>query len=212
MILNFKVILKLLSKSYYENEDVLFIARDLLGKVLLTEIDGIITSGIILETEAYKAPEDKASHAYGNRMTNRTKTMFLSGGHAYIYLCYGIHEMFNVVTAMEEIPHAILIRAIFPLKGLETMLARRKMQALNSKITKGPGSLAKALGISRKFNECQLYAQNSPIRIYDENRHYSDKQIAVSKRIGVNYAEESAHLPYRFFVKGSEYVSEQKEK
>ena len=197
----------LLKQSYFQNEDVLFIARDLLGKILLTEIDGIITSGIIVETEAYKAPEDKASHAYNNRLTNRTKTMFLAGGHAYIYLCYGIHEMFNIVTAKQGMAHAILIRAVEPFQGIDKMLVRRKMHGLKSDITKGPGSLSKALGISRQLNESKIYDTKSPIRIYDENIYYDSSQIGISKRVGVNYAGESADWPYRFFVKENVYVS-----
>jgi DNA-3-methyladenine glycosylase len=197
----------LLQKAFYQNKDVVELARNLLGKVLLTDIDGVITSGIIIESEAYKAPEDAASHAYKSRLTNRTKTMFLPGGHAYIYLCYGIHEMFNVVTAEEGIPHAILIRAIEPLQGIDCMLNRRNMESLKPAITKGPGSLAKALGISRQYNECKLFDPKSPIRIYDENIHYPDKKIGNSKRIGVQYAGKSAHWPYRFFVKNNEFVS-----
>jgi DNA-3-methyladenine glycosylase len=197
----------ILKKSYYSNPDVLYIANDLLGKVLYTEINGIITSGIIVETEAYKAPEDKASHAYNNRKTERTKTMFLDGGHAYIYLCYGIHEMFNVVTGAPGTPHAVLIRAIEPLEGTETMLLRRNMKEFKSNISKGPGSLTRALGITRQFNECKLYDSKSPVRIYDERIQYNKSQIGISKRIGVQYAEESADWPYRFFVKENEYVS-----
>ncbi len=197
----------ILKKSYYSNPDVLYIANDLLGKVLYTEINGIITSGIIVETEAYKAPEDKASHAYNNRKTERTKTMFLDGGHAYIYLCYGIHEMFNVVTGQPGTPHAVLIRAIEPLEGTETMLLRRNMKEFKSNISKGPGSLTRALGITRQFNECKLYDSKSPVRIYDERIQYNKSQIGISKRIGVQYAEESADWPYRFFVKENEYVS-----
>jgi DNA-3-methyladenine glycosylase len=200
----------LLPKHYYQHDDVVFIARDLLGKILLTEIDGIITSGIIVETEAYRAPEDKASHAFNNRRTERTKTMFLPGGHAYVYLCYGIHDMFNVVTAEDGIAHAVLIRAIEPITGIENMLSRKKMKELKSNITSGPGSVAKAMGIIRKYNECKLYHSKSPIRIYDENIRYTPEQIGISKRIGVDYAEESAEWPYRFFIKGNSYVSGRK--
>lgn len=197
----------ILKKSYYSNPDVLYIANDLLGKVLYTAINGIITSGIIVETEAYKAPEDKASHAYNNRKTERTKTMFLDGGHAYIYLCYGIHEMFNVVTGEPGTPHAVLIRAIEPLEGTEAMMLRRNMKEFKSNISKGPGSLTRALGITRQFNECKLYDSKSPVRIYDERIQYNKSQIGISKRIGVQYAEESADWPYRFFVKDNEFVS-----
>lgn len=196
----------LLNKSYFQSEDVVSIAKDLLGKILLTEINGIITSGIIVETEAYKAPEDKASHAFNNRRTERTKTMFLPGGHAYIYLCYGIHEMFNVVTAQNGIPHAVLIRAIEPIQGIDEMLKRKKMSTLKPNLTKGPGSLSKALGISRNLNACKLYDKKSTIRLYDENIRYNKSLIGSSKRIGVSYAEESADWQFRFFVKENQYV------
>jgi DNA-3-methyladenine glycosylase len=202
----------LLRQSYFQSEDVVTIAKDLLGKILLTEINGIITSGIIVETEAYKAPEDKASHAFNNRKTERTKTMFLSGGHAYVYLCYGIHEMFNVVTAKVGIPHAVLIRAIEPVLGIDEMLKRKKMSVLKPNITKGPGSLSKAMGITRNLNACKLYDKTSSIRIYDENISFKKSQIGISKRIGVSYAEESADWPYRFYVKGNKYVSSFREK
>ncbi len=196
----------LLKKTYFQSEDVVSIAKDLLGKILLTEINGIITSGIIVETEAYKAPEDKASHAFNNRRTERTKTMFLPGGHAYIYLCYGIHEMFNVVTAQNGIPHAVLIRAIEPIEGIDEMLRRKKMSILKPNLTKGPGSLSKALGISRNLNACKLYDKKSSIRLYDENIRFNKSRIGSSKRIGVSYAEESADWLFRFFVKENQYV------
>ncbi len=196
----------LLKKTYFQSEDVVSIAKDLLGKILLTEINGIITSGIIVETEAYKAPEDKASHAFNNRRTERTKTMFLPGGHAYIYLCYGIHEMFNVVTAQNGIPHAVLIRAIEPIEGIDEMLRRKKMSTLQPNLTKGPGSLSKALGISRNLNACKLYDKKSSIRLYDENIRFNKSRIGSSKRIGVSYAEESADWLFRFFVKENQCV------
>lgn len=200
----------LIKAPYYEENDVVFLARDLLGKVLLTEIHGRITSGIIVETEAYKAPEDKASHAYNNRMTERTKTMFLSGGHAYIYLCYGIHEMFNVVTAQSGTAHAVLIRAVQPLTGAEFMRKRRNLPASDYRLTRGPGCVSKALGITRSYNACKLYDPQSPIRIYDDNIRYDKLQIACSKRIGVSYAEEAADWLFRFFVKENPYVCEER--
>ncbi len=197
----------LLKESYYQNPDVLFIARDLIGKVLLTEIEGLISSGIIVETEAYRAPEDRASHAFGNKITERTQTMFLSGGHAYIYLCYGLHEMFNVVTAEKGKAHAVLIRGVQPHSGLDLMMHRRNHSIFKNQLTKGPGSVTKALGISRLQNACLLYQTNSPVRIYDEKIKYSDPEIGVSKRIGVGYAAESAIWPFRFYVKDNPFVS-----
>src|SRR5688572_1316061 len=113
-----------LDHSFYNRQDVARIAKDLLGKILVTRFDGVVTSGRIVETEAYNGAVDKASHAYGNRRTARTEVMYGRPGTAYVYLCYGIHHLFNVVTNRKDIPHAILIRAIEPLAGIETMLLR----------------------------------------------------------------------------------------
>jgi len=194
-----------LPESYYHNADVVALSRDLLGKYLFTCIDGITTGGYIVETEAYNGVIDKASHAYGNRQTPRTQTMFMQGGISYVYLCYGIHEMFNIVTSAEGQPHAILIRAINPTEGLELMQLRRNMLVLKPNITSGPGSVAKALGISRKINALSL--QSDVIWIEDRGLAFADCSITVGPRIGVSYAAEDALLPYRFYVKGNAYVS-----
>ncbi|MDB5124051.1 MAG: 3-methyladenine glycosylase [Mucilaginibacter sp.] len=194
-----------LPESYYISSDVVALSKDLLGKYLFTCIDGLTTGGYIVETEAYNGVIDKASHAYGNRMTGRTKTMFMHGGIAYVYLCYGIHEMFNIVTSVEGQPHAILIRAIQPTEGLDVMLHRRNMPALKPNITSGPGSVAKALGISRKIDTFSL--QGDTIWIEDRRLAFPDKDIAAVPRVGVSYAGEDALLPYRFYVKGNPYVS-----
>ncbi|WP_121811892.1 DNA-3-methyladenine glycosylase [Mucilaginibacter kameinonensis] len=194
-----------LPESYYLGDDVVSISKDLLGKYLFTCIDGVITGGYIVETEAYNGVVDKASHAFGNRLTPRTKTMFMQGGIAYVYLCYGIHEMFNIVTSVEGRPQAILIRAIQPTDGIEAMQVRRNMPVLKPNITAGPGSVAKALGISRNINAFSL--QGDTIWIEDRGLHFLDEQIKAGPRIGVAYAAEDALLPYRFFVKGNVYVS-----
>lgn len=192
-------------ESYYLGNDVVSISKDLLGKYLFTCIDGITTGGYIVETEAYNGVIDKASHAFGNRLTPRTKTMFMQGGIAYVYLCYGIHEMFNIVTSVEGHPQAILIRAIQPTDGIEAMLVRRNMPVLKPNITAGPGSVAKALGISRKINAFSL--QGDAIWLEDRGLIFPDEQIKAGPRIGVAYAAEDALLPYRFYVKGNIYVS-----
>jgi DNA-3-methyladenine glycosylase len=194
-----------LTDAYYYNDDVVALSKDLLGKYLFTCIDGVITGGYIVETEAYNGIIDKASHAYGNRQTHRTKTMFMQGGVAYVYLCYGIHEMFNVVTSGEGRPHAILIRAIEPTDGIEAMLYRRNMLSVKPNITSGPGSVAKALGISRNINAFSL--QSDTIWIEDRGLTFPDEAIAAVPRVGVAYAAEDALLPYRFYVKGNIYVS-----
>jgi len=140
-----------LPKSFYCTDDVLSQSKHLLGMHLCTLIDGKFTSGIIVEAEAYRAPEDKACHAYGNRMTSRTEVMFQNGGLAYIYLCYGIHHMFNVVTGPEGKAQAILIRAVEPVDGLNYMLERRKMDEIHPKLTSGPGALGQALGMHTQY-------------------------------------------------------------
>jgi DNA-3-methyladenine glycosylase len=191
--------------SYYLNQDVLFLANDLLGKVLFTQIDGEITAGIIVETEAYFGIQDKASHAYGGRRTDRTEPMFGQGGISYVYLCYGIHNLFNIVSSVEGEPHAVLIRAIEPLTGIEIMETRRNMPATKASISSGPGSAAKALGIDRSFNEKDLTGEE--IWIEDHGIRYKTDEIAATPRVGVAYAQEDALLPWRFFVKGNKYVS-----
>jgi DNA-3-methyladenine glycosylase len=191
--------------SYYLNPDVIFVARDLLGKVLFTQIEGQITAGIIVETEAYFGEIDKASHAYGGRRTNRTEIMYSQGGVSYVYLCYGIHHLFNIVTSVKGEPHAVLVRAIEPLIGTEIMEQRRNMPVTKSAISSGPGSAAKALGIDYSFNKKDLGGEE--IWIEDQGIKYTDDQIVASPRVGVAYAQEDAFLPWRFFVKGNKYVS-----
>jgi DNA-3-methyladenine glycosylase len=194
-----------LPASYYHSDNVVALSHDLLGKYLFTCIDGALTGGYIVETEAYNGIVDKASHAYGNRQTPRTQTMFQQGGIAYVYLCYGIHEMFNIVTSVEGQPHAILIRAIQPTEGLDIMLHRRNMPALKPNITMGPGSVARALGISRKINAFSLTGDD--IWLEDKGLSFPDESITSVPRVGVSYAGEDALLPYRFYVKGNPYVS-----
>ena len=194
-----------LPASYYHSRDVVALSRDLIGKYLYTCIDGIVTGGQITETEAYCGVTDKASHAYGSRNTPRTRTMFMQGGVAYVYLCYGIHEMFNIVTSVMGEPHAILIRAIEPTAGLELMMLRRKMAVLKPNITAGPGSVAKALGISRAINGYDLAGET--IWVEDRGLAIMDDEIAAVSRVGVSYAAEDALLPYRFYIKGNKYVS-----
>jgi DNA-3-methyladenine glycosylase len=191
--------------SYYQNPDVNTIAVDLLGKHLFTSINGIVTSGIIVETEAYKGIEDKASHAYGGRFTARTQTMYEEGGMSYVYLCYGIHHLFNVVTNVRNVPHAVLIRALEPVEGLEFMLERRGMTSLKPNITSGPGALAKAMGIDKQLNSADL--QGEQIWIEDRGLKYKDNEIVACPRVGVAYADDHALLPWRYFVKGNRFVS-----
>jgi len=191
--------------SYYQNHDVLFLAKDLLGKVLYTQINGEVTAGIIVETEAYFGVQDKASHAYGGRRTGRTETLYSPGGISYVYLCYGIHHLFNIVSSVAGEPHAVLIRAVEPLAGKDIMERRRNMPSSSAAISSGPGSAAKALGIDRSFNKKDLTQEE--IWVEDHGIRYFDDSIAAMPRVGVAYAQEDALLPWRFFVKGNKYVS-----
>ncbi|MFC3563455.1 DNA-3-methyladenine glycosylase [Pedobacter jamesrossensis] len=194
-----------LNQEYYLNEDVINLAKDLLGKVLYTKINDETTAGIIVETEAYFGIQDKASHAYGGKRTPRTETMYAQGGVSYVYLCYGMHNLFNVVTSAKDNPNAVLIRAIEPLVGIEIMEERRNMPRSKAAISSGPGSAAKALGIDRTFNAKDLLGDE--IWIEDQHISLSHEQIATTPRVGIAYAQEHALLPLRFFVKGNKYVS-----
>jgi DNA-3-methyladenine glycosylase len=194
-----------LPESFYTGNDVVQISRDLLGKYLFTYIDGALTGGYIVETEAYNGVADKASHAYGNRNTPRTKIMYMHGGIAYVYFVYGLHEMFNIVASVEGDPRAILIRAIQPTEGIDIMQYRRKMSVFKPSITSGPGSVAQALGISRQINGISL--QSDTLWLEDRGIVIPDSEIAAVPRVGVSYAAEDALLPYRFYIKGNIYVS-----
>jgi DNA-3-methyladenine glycosylase len=194
-----------LKEKYYLNEDVVSLAKDLLGKILYTKIDNEITAGIIVETEAYFGIKDKASHAYGGRRTNETETMYGNGGIAYVYLCYGMHNLFNIVSSKENDPHAVLIRGIEPLVGIDIIEQRRNMPHTKGAISAGPGSAAKALGIDKTFNAKNLTGDE--IWIEDHAIRYKDEDIAATPRVGIAYAKEHALLPWRFFVIGNKYVS-----
>lgn len=192
----------ILPASYYIQEDVVFLARDLLGKVICTQFDGALTKGMITETEAYAGTNDRASHAFGGRRTRRTETMYKSGGIAYVYLCYGIHHLFNVVTHQEGVPHAVLLRGVKPLSGMQHMQERRKGKCIGKGFSDGPGTAAQALGIQTKHNGLSL--QGPEISIEDVNTTVSDKDVIIGPRIGVDYAGEDAKLPYRFLWKPNE--------
>ena len=187
---------KVLSQSFYLRDDVIAISRDLLGKVLCTDIDGRHTSVVISETEAYAGVTDKASHAYGDRRTPRTEPMYGPGGIAYVYLCYGIHHLFNVVTNVKGVPHAVLVRAGQAHFGMPTMLERRGKPAPDSTLLAGPGSLARALGITTALTGSSLL--DGPIRIEDHGLQVDDARVNVGSRVGIDYAAEDAGRPYRF--------------
>lgn len=198
---------KRLHKSFFTREDVVQISKDLLGKYLVTNFDNQLTAGKIVETEAYRAPDDKACHAYLNKNTKRTKTMFEEGGVAYIYLCYGIHHLFNVVTAKVGMAHAVLIRAIEPTDNIEQMLERRAKEKVSRQLTGGPGVMSKALGITKQFTGVTLLAEDSPIWIEDRGLSLTNEEIIASPRVGVDYAEECALWDWRFRIKNSKWTS-----
>ena len=195
-------------KAFYLHEDVVHIAKELLGKILVTNFDNQLTAGRIVETEAYNGPYDKAAHSYNNKRTNRTEVMFREGGVAYIYLCYGLHHMFNVLTNIKDKPNAILIRALEPITGLDIMLKRANKQIAGFELTKGPGNVGKALGLNKIHSGIDL--QSEDIFIVDDGFKYNKNEIATTRRIGVEYAKEEALLPYRFLVSESMYVSGKK--
>jgi DNA-3-methyladenine glycosylase len=200
---------KKLPLQFYLRQDVLAIAKELLGKVIVTNWDGEITSGRIVETEAYAGELDRASHASKGR-TERTEIMYGSGGHAYVYLCYGIHQMFNIVTSKEGEPHAVLIRAIEPIEGKEIMLERTGKKKWDETITSGPGRVGKALGFHT--SQCGLSLTSDELYIADDGYEVKEEDIVSSPRIGVDYAGEHAEWHYRFYLKGSIYVSGRKSK
>ena len=181
--------------SFFQAEDVVEIAKNLLGKTISVSDGPIHCTGIISETEAYAGPDDKASHAYGGRYTERTKTMYLSGGHCYVYLCYGIHKLFNIVTNKEGIPHAVLIRGAIPMNGVEHMQKRRKVSTASG-LANGPGKFSQAFGIEMRDNAIPL--QKDRIRIYDTIHDRDRYRIEAGPRVGIDYAEEHKDLPWRF--------------
>ncbi|TMI70081.1 MAG: DNA-3-methyladenine glycosylase [Bacteroidetes bacterium] len=191
--------------EFYQRSNVLLIAKELLGKILVTKWNKTITSARIVETEAYAGVMDRASHAYGARRTKRNDIMYSQGGFAYVYLCYGIHHLFNVVTNDHGIPHAILVRGAEPLQGIEEMLNRTGKEKPDHTLTRGPGNLSKALGIGTSHSGLSLL--DKKIFIADDGFRYKKKEIVASPRIGVDYAGEDALLHYRFFIKGNPFVS-----
>jgi DNA-3-methyladenine glycosylase len=191
--------------SFYERKDVVKIARELLGKIVVTRFDGQITSGKIVETEAYVGLTDKASHSFAGKRTSRNEHMYSAAGTAYIYICYGMHQMLNVVTNEKEIPDAVLIRAIEPIKGIEIMQQRTGKKANDKTITRGPGNVGKALGIFKHHSG--LFLLDEEIYLLDDGKKIPAEAIGVSKRIGVESAGADALRPYRFYLKGNPYVS-----
>src|SRR5690606_24964354 len=192
-----------LDMEFYQRRDVVKISRDLLGKVLVTHLDGVTTSGIIVETEAYSWRE-RGSHAYGSKLTARTSVMFREGGHVYVYLCYGMHHLFNIVTNREGVAEAVLVRALEPLRGIPEMMRRRGEKVKINHLTSGPGKLTKSMGIVRSLNGKLL--SDGEIWIED-GKKVPASQVEAGKRIGIDYAGEDALLPWRFTVRGNPWIS-----
>lgn len=194
-----------LKESFYLQKDVVDIAKQCLGKRLCTNIDGQYTSGIIVETEAYRAPEDMASHAYDNKVTPRTKPFFEKGGIGYVYLIYGTYKLFNLISNVEGIPHAILIRGIEPEQGIDVMMKRRKMTEIKRNLSAGPGLLSMALGIDLSHNRTDL--QGDIIWLEDRNEDVIEGNIISSPRVGMNIPEPWYSMPWRFRIKGNNWTS-----
>lgn len=189
--------------DFYQRDDVVKIARDLLGKILYTRVNGLVTGGMIVETEAYSWRE-RGCHAFGAKLTGRTSVMFKGGGHAYVYLCYGMHHLFNIVTNVEGIAEAVLVRALEPVEGIDIMKRRRGPSNAQMHLTSGPGKLTKSLGIDRTWNGKLLISSDIWI---EEMGPVSKSMIETTKRIGIDYAGEDARLPWRFLIKGNPWVS-----
>jgi DNA-3-methyladenine glycosylase len=194
-----------LPREFYTRGNVLLVARQLLGcRLVVQAADGVRLAGRIVETEAYAGPEDKASHAYGNRRTARTETMFAAGGTAYVYFIYGMYYQFNVVTGREDVPHAVLVRGLEPLEGIERMREQRPVKR-DRDLTSGPGKLCRALGLDRSFNGEDLLGERVWLEAADGK--LSPRQITSGPRVGIDYAEEYIDKPWRFWIKDNPYVS-----
>ena len=183
--------------SFFQTNNVQNIARDLLGKIIYTNINGHISSAMIIETEAYQGLEDKASHAYNNIKTKRTEVMYKSGGCCYVYLCYGIHYLFNIVTNQVNIPHAVLIRSGEPHSGIDSIKKRRGNNIQYPNLLKGPGNFTKGMGIAMNLNGAQLNSKY----IWIEDNFIEDYSIESTQRVGIDYAGEDALLPWRYILK-----------
>jgi len=194
-----------LPRDFYTRPNVLTVARELLGRLLVVPAtDRARVSGIIVETEAYRGPQDRASHAYGGRRTDRTRTMYAMGGTAYVYFVYGMYHQFNVVTNLEDVPHAVLVRALEPVEGIGLMRKRRRGRSDQS-LTNGPGKLCIALGIDRALDRADLLGARAWI---EEGRgRIPPSAIAVGRRIGIDYAGEWVDKPWRFWIRSNPFVS-----
>lgn len=199
-----------LSREFYLRSDTLQIARDLIGKLLVVPLEtGERVSGMIVETEAYLGEIDKAAHSYKNRRTARNEITYAAGGHAYVFFIYGMYFQFNVVVGAEDSPHVVLIRAVEPFENVEIMRARRLLKNPAAKmtdknLTSGPGKLCIALDINRRLNGADLLGENIWL---EEFKTFPAEVIKIGKRVGIDYAEEFADKPWRFWLKNNVFVS-----
>jgi DNA-3-methyladenine glycosylase len=191
-------------REFYTRTNVLSVARELLGKLLVVPgPNGDRVSGTIVETEAYRGPLDRASHAYGGRRTKRTETMYGLGGTVYIFFVYGMYNQFNVVTNVQDVPHAVLVRALQPVEGIDVMRERRPGQP-DRNLTNGPGKLCIAMGIDRRLDRADLLGKEVWL---EAGERIPARKIASGPRIGIDYAEEWVNKPWRFWIKDNPFVS-----
>jgi len=200
--------MKKIPLAFYSRTDVVSIAKELLGKIIVTNFDHQFTSARIVETEAYMAFTDRASHSFNGKRTSRNEHMYGKPGTAYVYICYGLHQMMNIVTNVSGIPDAVLLRAVEPLEGIDVMCQRTGKKWPDASITRGPGNVAKALGIVKQHSGCSL--RGDPIQVVEDGFLVEAAQIGTSGRIGVEGAGADAALPYRFYLRGNRYVSGRK--
>lgn len=201
---------KILENDFFKR-DTVEVAKSLIGKKIIRNISGNFFCAKIVETEAYLGLEDRACHSYGGRITDRNKTLYLPGGHIYVYLIYGMYDLLNIVTRDEEHPEAVLIRGVEPLENLDGISKNRFGKAYEElsnyqrkNLSNGPGKLSMALGINRSLNGKVLSKDYLYIEDADE---ISESDLLITKRIGIDYAGEDANLPLRFCLRDNPYVS-----
>lgn len=201
--------MKMLGREFY-NRDSIIVAKELLGKVLVHEIEGQKISAKIVESEAYMGIEDKAAHSYGRKRTPRVEVMYGGPGFSYVFLVYGMYYCFNIVTREEGIPQAVLIRAVEPIGGFDLMAENRYKKSYNQLnksqilgLTNGPGKLCKALLIDKSLNGEDLCGS----KLYVEEGKNEKFSIVSAKRVGIDYAEEAKDYLWRFYIENNKYVS-----
>ena len=201
---------KILKNDFFKR-DTVEVAKSLIGKKIIRNISGNFFCAKIVETEAYLGLEDRACHSYGGRITDRNKTLYLPGGHIYVYLIYGMYDLLNIVTRDEEHPEAVLIRGVEPLENLDGISKNRFGKAYEDlstyqrkNLSNGPGKLSMALEINRSLNG-KILSKN--YLYIGEGEEVPEKDLVITKRIGIDYAGEDANLPLRFCLRDNPYVS-----